>query len=62
VIAQLAASSKPVLTVSWVLPAGEPDTIDPMLSVDYSPDFVESNLCDSLLIQRPDSPRTAGDM
>lgn len=54
VIAELPASSTPVSTVNWVLPLGEPDTIDPMLSVDYSPDFIESNLCDSLLTQGPD--------
>ncbi|WP_163512173.1 ABC transporter substrate-binding protein [Fodinicola acaciae] len=54
VVAQLPASDKPVATVSWVLPAGEPNTIDPMLAVDYSPDFVESNLCDSLLTQGSD--------
>lgn len=52
--AQLPAAKSAVSSINWVLPHGEPTTIDPALGGDYSPDFVTSNLCDTLLRQNPD--------
>lgn len=51
---QMPAATKPVDTVTWDLPQGEPSTIDPARSVIYSPDFVVSNLCDPLMRQKAD--------
>jgi peptide/nickel transport system substrate-binding protein len=51
---KLPAATKSVGTITWDLPHGEPATIDPAQAVDYSPDFVASNLCDPLLRENPD--------
>lgn len=40
--------------VRWNLFAGEPDTINPFRSADYSPNTVVSNMCETLLAQKPD--------
>jgi peptide/nickel transport system substrate-binding protein len=50
---QLPAATRSVAEINWDLPHGEPATIDPAQAVDYSPDFVVSNLCDPLLRQNP---------
>jgi peptide/nickel transport system substrate-binding protein len=51
---KLPAATTSVSQITWDLPHGEPATIDPAQSVDYSPDFVVSNLCDPLLRENPD--------
>jgi peptide/nickel transport system substrate-binding protein len=51
---QLPAAAKNAAAISWDLPAGEPATIDPAQAADYSPDFIDSNLCDPLLRENPD--------
>jgi peptide/nickel transport system substrate-binding protein len=51
---QLPAATADVSEISWDLPHGEPSTIDPAQAVDYSPDFITSNLCDPLLRENPD--------
>ncbi len=40
--------------VRWNLFAGEPDSINPFRSADYSPNTVVSNMCETLLAQKPD--------
>lgn len=40
--------------VSWALPQGEPATIDPVKSGDYSPNAVVLNLCEPLMRLKPD--------
>jgi peptide/nickel transport system substrate-binding protein len=51
---QLPAATRDVAAISWDLPQGEPATIDPAQAADYSPDFIDSNLCDTLLRENPD--------
>ena len=51
---KLPAATTSVGEITWDLPHGEPPTIDPAQAVDYSPDFVASNLCDPLLRENPD--------
>ncbi len=51
---QLPAATKDVAQLNWDLPHGEPSTIDPAQAADYSPIFIDSNLCDPLLRQNPD--------
>lgn len=53
-VSQLPEAKSGVGELTWDLPHGEPSTIDPAQAVDYSPDFVVSNLCDPLLRQNSD--------
>ena len=46
-------ASKPLNSITWDLPDGEPTTLDPAKSGDYSPIFMDSQMCDSLLRQDP---------
>lgn len=48
------AASGEVEKVTWNLFAGEPNNIDPFRSADYSPNTVVSNMCETLLAQKPD--------
>lgn len=63
------AATLPVLTepgaaaldqVTWALPYGEPDTLDPAKSGGYSPQTVVANLCDTLLRVNPDASVVPG--
>lgn len=49
-----------VATVTWALPGGEPATLDPLGTVDNSPNTVISNMCESLLRTQPDLSTTPG--
>ncbi|WP_426563819.1 ABC transporter substrate-binding protein [Angustibacter sp. McL0619] len=40
--------------VTWNEPEGEPATIDPYLSVDYTPNTINSNMCENLMAYYPD--------
>jgi peptide/nickel transport system substrate-binding protein len=51
---ELPPATASVSQVNWDLPHGEPSTIDPAQAADYSPDFIDSNLCDPLLRENPD--------
>ncbi|MFI9766463.1 ABC transporter substrate-binding protein [Streptomyces sp. NPDC052415] len=46
--------------VTWALPYGEPNTLDPAKIGDYSPQTVESNLCDTLTRMNADFSLTPG--
>ncbi|WP_194904569.1 ABC transporter substrate-binding protein [Catenulispora rubra] len=48
------AASGVLDSITWALPMGEPTTLDPAKSGDYSPNTVEANMCDSLLRVKPD--------
>ncbi|MGY0020461.1 ABC transporter substrate-binding protein [Streptomyces sp. YJ-C3] len=48
------AATKPLESVTWNLPMGEPRTLDSAKIADYSPSTVKANLCDSLLRLKPD--------
>jgi peptide/nickel transport system substrate-binding protein len=41
-------------TVTWNVWEGEPQTIDPFLSADYTPNTINSNMCETLLALYPD--------
>ncbi|MEB8340760.1 ABC transporter substrate-binding protein [Streptomyces endophyticus] len=40
-------------SIVWNVFQGEPQTIDPFRSADYTPNMINSNLCENLLVQRP---------
>ncbi|GAA2656932.1 ABC transporter substrate-binding protein [Paractinoplanes durhamensis] len=46
--------------VTWVLPNGEPTSLDPAKTGDYSANSVVTNMCESLLRLQPDFSTTAG--
>jgi len=48
------AATSEVDSVTWNLYSGEPSTVDPFHSADYSPNTVTSNMCENLLVQTPD--------
>lgn len=52
--AQLPAARGDIAQLTWNLPHGEPDILDPKMSVDFSSTSVVSNLCDPLLRVAPD--------
>ncbi|MEA5455696.1 ABC transporter substrate-binding protein [Sinomonas sp. JGH33] len=41
--------------ITWNVFEGEPQTIDPFKSADYTPNMINANLCENLLVQTPDS-------
>ncbi|MEU8243028.1 ABC transporter substrate-binding protein [Actinoplanes missouriensis] len=47
-------------TVTWALPAGEPSSLDPAHTGDYSANTVGTNLCESLLRLEPDFSTAPG--
>jgi peptide/nickel transport system substrate-binding protein len=49
------AATSDVDKVTWNLLTGEPITLDPFVSEDYSANPVSSNMCETLLVQKPDS-------
>ncbi|KAA9106027.1 ABC transporter substrate-binding protein [Microbacterium rhizomatis] len=53
-IIQTPAASGEVESIVWALSAGEPLTLDPQSSADYSPKTVVSNLCESLMLINAD--------
>lgn len=40
--------------ITWNVFQGEPQTIDPYRSADYTPNMINSNLCENLLVQTPE--------
>jgi peptide/nickel transport system substrate-binding protein len=40
--------------ITWNVFEGEPQTIDPYHSADYTPNMINSNMCETLLAQTPD--------
>lgn len=48
----------PIDTVTWNIPYGEPDTIDPIKSFNYSENTVVANMCESLMRLQPDNSIT----
>jgi peptide/nickel transport system substrate-binding protein len=48
------AAKGTVADVTWGLATGEPTTLDPIKTGDYSPNTVVENLCDNLLQLQPD--------
>ncbi|QHK22608.1 ABC transporter substrate-binding protein [Pseudarthrobacter psychrotolerans] len=40
--------------ITWNVFEGEPKTVDPFKSADYTPNMINSNLCENLLTQTPD--------
>lgn len=48
------AGSGAVDSITWNVFQGEPQTIDPFQSADYTPNMINSNLCETLLVQTPD--------
>lgn len=48
------AGKSAVDKVTWNVFEGEPQTIDPYKSADYSPNMINSNMCETLLAQQPD--------
>jgi peptide/nickel transport system substrate-binding protein len=53
-VTQLGPAVGDVESVTWALPVGEPDTLDPINAVTYSSGAVVQNLCEPLLATRPD--------
>lgn len=49
------AASGPLDLVTWNVPYGEPDTIDPIKAFNYSENTVVANLCESLMRTLPDN-------
>ncbi|SDJ48132.1 peptide/nickel transport system substrate-binding protein [Frankineae bacterium MT45] len=47
------AAKSEVDKVTWNDFEGEPQTIDPYLSADYTPNMINSNMCETLLLQTP---------
>ncbi|MFJ6563189.1 ABC transporter substrate-binding protein [Streptomyces sp. NPDC091412] len=41
-------------TITWNVFQGEPQTVDPFQSADYTPNMINSNMCETLLAQTPD--------
>ncbi|MEV6342691.1 ABC transporter substrate-binding protein [Actinoplanes sp. NPDC051851] len=54
------AASGDVESVTWALPSGEPASLDPALTGDYSANTVETNLCESLLRLETDFSTSPG--
>jgi peptide/nickel transport system substrate-binding protein len=54
------AASGQVPKIVWALSAGEPITLDPQKSGDYSPKTVEANLCDPVMQIQPDGSVAPG--
>ncbi|MEV4255198.1 ABC transporter substrate-binding protein [Spirillospora sp. NPDC049652] len=50
-----AKATKDVDKVTWNVFQGEPETIDPFRSADYTPNTINSNMCETLLARTPDS-------
>ena len=48
------AATTEVDKITWNEWEGEPGTIDPFLSVDYTPNTINSNLCETMLVYTPD--------
>ena len=48
------AAKTDVDKVTWNIFEGEPQTIDPFQSADYTPNEINSNMCENLLAQTPD--------
>ncbi|MEV5514725.1 ABC transporter substrate-binding protein [Streptomyces flaveolus] len=48
------AGSGSVDSITWNVFQGEPQTIDPFQSADYTPNMINSNMCETLLAQTPD--------
>lgn len=48
------AATKQVDKVTWNVFEGEPQTVDPFQSADYTPNMINSNMCENLLAQTPD--------
>ena len=48
------AGSGMVDSITWNVFEGEPQTIDPFQSADYTPNMINSNMCENLLAQTPD--------
>ncbi len=48
------AGSGSVDKITWNVFQGEPQTVDPFRSADYTPNMINSNLCETLLVQAPD--------
>lgn len=40
--------------ITWNVFQGEPSTIDPYRSADYTPNMINSNMCENLLVQTPE--------
>ncbi|MFB7758282.1 ABC transporter substrate-binding protein, partial [Streptomyces sp. NPDC056121] len=40
--------------ITWNVFQGEPQTVDPFQSADYTPNMINSNMCETLLAQTPD--------
>lgn len=40
--------------ITWNVFQGEPSTIDPYQSADYTPNMINSNMCETLLVQTPE--------
>ncbi|XAS68654.1 ABC transporter substrate-binding protein [Micrococcaceae bacterium Sec5.7] len=49
-----AAAASEVDKITWNVFEGEPKTVDPFKSADYTPNMINSNLCENLLTQTPD--------
>lgn len=41
-------------SITWNVFEGEPQTVDPFQSADYTPNMINSNMCETLLAQTPD--------
>ncbi|MBB2944335.1 peptide/nickel transport system substrate-binding protein [Actinoplanes lutulentus] len=54
------AATGDVDTVTWALPSGEPASLDPARTGDYSANTVGTNLCESLLRLEPDFSTAPG--
>ncbi len=54
------AATGDVDTVTWALPSGEPVSLDPARTGDYSANTVGTNLCESLLRLNPDWSTSPG--
>lgn len=47
------AATKQINKVTWNVFEGEPQTVDPFHSADYTPNMINSNMCENLLVQTP---------
>src|ERR1700712_613375 len=47
------AAKSEVDKVTWNVFEGEPQTIDPFKSADFSPNMINDNMCENLLVQTP---------
>jgi len=48
------AATGDIAKVTWNVYMGEPDTIDPFKSANNTPNMINSNMCEDLLVQTPD--------